>query len=253
MQNVQSMLSTASSFTEELYASLRMDARQFDQTKIPLDKLKTHGTTIGMLRVDNGERLIAFSDGKMTVGDMAFGSKMDKVMQVDDHTCLLISGSATMGIRLAHSLRSYIAIRENTDHRLLPASAKVNFLVGALAQMFPMAAQGMGVVPLMATFDRAHSQEGRLYLFTMDGSVAPINTCKVYGSGFTPGNGALEILYDEEVHTNGFVGLAKGIDFTHRILEKTTTDDNHSGGSWTIKIIDKDGVHTVEEDSHGQR
>ena len=185
----------------------------------------------------------------MSVGNMAFGLDMDKVLQTDDHSCLLISGSATHGVLLARSLRSFTAIRQNADQRPLPASAKTSFLRDALLRMLPLAAQGMGVMPLFATFDRGYSEEARVYLFTMDGTFKRVE-CKVLGSGFHAGNAILEDRTGEIVQKGGSITLDKGLWITKRVLRKTSVDDNGSGGQCRIKIISNEGVQIVEGD-HG--
>lgn len=232
-------------FTSELLAGLEWDLSRLGST-VSLEEMKTHGTTIGAMRVNGGRAVVAFSDGKMSVMEQAWSKDADKVIQTDAHTCFLISGSAVLGIDMAKALRTWVASIENSQQFTLTARSKVNFVSEMLKRTREAASHGMGVMPILATFDVANTMQGKVFMFTQDGMWMDKDVF-VLGSGHHAGHGPLKEDYQREVASSGDVSLARGVELARETLERTEREDNASGGKKTIKIIDAGGVRLGEE------
>ena len=232
-------------FKAELLERLDWDFSRLG-TAVSIEEMKTHGTTIGAMIVDDGRAVVAFSDGKMSVMDQAWCKDADKVIQTDSHTCFLISGSAVLGVEMAKALGSLVASIQNSQQFTLTARARVNFVTEMLKQIRGAASHGMGVEPILATYDVANTQQGKVFMFTQDGMWLDKKVF-VYGSGHHSGHGPLVQDYTREVEAREVVSLARGIELARQTLETTKEEDNASGGKQTIKIIDASGVRLIEE------
>jgi proteasome beta subunit len=203
----------------------------------------SHGTTIGAISVDHGERVVAFSDGKVSVQERAFELTYDKIFPVDDYSCLLISGVLEVGNVLVSRLRTYIGIYEDADQRSLTARAKVNFIEDFQRQSLSLALRGLVCMPIFVTYDQVYHQRSRIFITTPGGATSERNPYCVLGSGSADGDPVLDELTRRELKEQGTISLERGLSMAQKILERTAEKDNHSGGRPTFKIIDRDGVH----------
>lgn len=214
-----------------------------DLTGIPPDTdlkaLTLHGTTIGAFLIGNGEAAVVFSDGKASMGTEAFSMTMDKIIKVDRRSCLLISGSPSVGERFARALRSWTGYLEDSENRPLPVRGKVNFLQDALASNGPrLAAFGLVLMPIFVTYDEERGKARTFALFP-DGTSLEKESTALLGSGYTSGNSLLEELWTPGLSETDGIALAR------RVLAKTTTKDNASGGQHTVKVLGAAGIRLI--------
>jgi len=197
-----------------------------------------HGTTIGAFLVDGGQTVVAFSDGKVSMGTQAVALDYRKGLPLDSHTVLLMAGSPVLGTLTARLLRAYI--RSYQDLRMgrpMSADPKKTRLARELLGMFGLAASGILLAPILATYD-VYKKRARVFGYSMEGS---FNERHDYATG---GSGASVYKVIKE-RRKADMTPDEGVALAEYLVKDTTEDDIGSGGRAFVYLLDSNGTRLV--------
>lgn len=208
-------------------------------TLLPETELK-HGTTIGAFVIEDGSRALAFSDGKVSMGNEPVHMTYRKMLQVDPHTDMLFSGSPSLAVRVGRALRNWVGYREDTTNLPMTPRGKELALESMLMQGIGLAGAGILLAPILVTYD-PQKERIRLFNFGPDGSMTEHTNFTVSGSG------ARARLVLGERWKPGLT-VEEGAALVRRLIrEIPETIDSFSGGTPSIDLVGPGGISVVEE------
>ncbi len=179
------------------------------------------GTTVLAMRFADG--VIMAGDRRAVEGFSIADERIEKVFPADDFSAIGIAGAAGQATEIVRLFQTELEHYEKVEGDALSLEGKANRLAQMIRQNFPMALQGLVVVPLFAGYD-PRKGEGRLYRYDVTGGRWEEADFHSTGSGsvharatlkkrFRPGldrataiRAAVEALYDasqEDVATGG--------------------------------------------------
>jgi proteasome beta subunit len=180
-----------------------------------------HGTTVLALKYREG--VVMAGDRRAVEGFTIADERIDKVFPADDTSAVAIAGAAGHATEIVRLFQTELEHYEKVEGDRLSLEGKANRLAQMIRQNFPMALQGLVVVPLFAGYDDRRG-EGRLFRYDVTGGRWEEADYHATGSGslhargtlkkrWRPGIGresaiqaAVEALYDaaqEDVATGG--------------------------------------------------
>ena len=112
-----------------------------------------HGTTVLGLRYADG--VIVAGDRRATAGYAIADDKMRKVFAADDYSAIAIAGVAGMAIEMVKLFQLELEHYEKLTGDRLSLEGKANRLAQMIRENFPLAMQGLVVVPLFGGYDAA--------------------------------------------------------------------------------------------------
>jgi proteasome beta subunit len=121
-----------------------------------------HGTTILAMRFADG--IVMAGDRRATEGFNIADRRMEKVFPADDYSAVAIAGAAGPAIDLVRLLQVELEHYEKLEGDRLSLEGKANRLAQMIKQNFPLALQGLVVVPLFGGFDQRRD-EGRIFRY----------------------------------------------------------------------------------------
>jgi proteasome beta subunit len=124
------------------------------------------GTTILALRYDQG--VVVAGDRRATEGFSIAHRSIEKVFPTDETSAVAIAGVAGPATEMVRQFQTELEHYEKVAGMKLTLEGKANKLAQLLRTNFPMALQGLFVVPIFAGFDdRKH--EGRIFKYDLTG------------------------------------------------------------------------------------
>lgn len=210
----------------------------------------THGTTVLALRYDGG--VLTLADRRATMGNLIMYDQAEKIVALDDHTVVAISGSFARSIEVCRMLKHAFKYYARTHLHELSLEGKLNEVSRALQGNLSAAMSGVGLfIPILSAYDR---RSDRFEVFFFDGAGARFQNADYAcaGSGSERIRGVFEYLLRtgpnladrplEEV-------LREGL----RMLDIAADLDSATGGFGKVlpaaHVLDRDGHRDVEEAS----
>jgi proteasome beta subunit len=146
------------------------------------------GTTILALTFADG--VVVAGDRRATAGFQIADRKIEKVYPADEHSAIAIAGAAGPAMDMVKLFQTELEHYEKVEGEKLSLEGKANKLAAMVKANFPMAMQGLLVVPLFAGYDLRRG-EGRLYRY--DGVGGRYEETEYYadGSGGKDARGSL--------------------------------------------------------------
>jgi len=210
------------------------------------------GTTV--LAVQYADGVLVAGDRRATAGNTIMYDRADKVIDVDDHSVMAISGSPALAYEMARVLDYSFRYYRRSQLQELSMEGKLRTLSRLVRDNLGMALQGIGVVlPLFATYDTVED-EGKLYFYDALGTQFEMAEFAVAGSGSVWIRGAL---YYQNRWQRRLVeaDLDEAAATTLRMLEAAAHYDAATGGVReqtaivpTLKAVTREGVQTLDED-----
>jgi proteasome beta subunit len=202
-----------------------------------------HGTTILGLKFEGG--VVMAGDRRATEGFSIADEKMEKVFPADDYSCVAIAGAAGQATEIVKLFQVELEHYEKVQGDRLSLEGKANRLAQMIRQNFPMALQGLVVVPLFGGYDERR-REGRLYRYDATGGRWEEENFHSTGSGGKPAKTTLKKRWKP--------GLARPDALTAAVeaLRDASEEDVATGGPDpvrgifpSIKVITSGGVEEV--------
>lgn len=204
------------------------------------------GTTILALTFADG--VVMAGDRRATAGYQIADRKIEKVYPADDHSAIAIAGAAGPAMDMVKLFQTELEHYEKVEGERLSLEGKANKLAGMVKANFPMAMQGLLVVPLFAGYDLRRAA-GRLYRY--DGVGGRYEETEFYadGSGGKDARGSLRARWRP--------GMSRG-DALRAALEAlidASEEDTATGGPDlirgiypTVAIVTATGYEQVPDD-----
>ena len=243
------------SFTQVL-ATLRgpeHDAGARTTAPLPheLHELLVDGTTVLALRHTGG--VVIAGDRRATAGNLISKKDMRKVFPADRHSAVAISGSAGPAMDMARVFATELEHYEKIEGETLSLDGKSNKLAGMVRSHFPMAVQGLVVVPLFCGVDRRTGESGIFDYDPVGGRYrAADHACA--GSGSLMARQTLKRMHDPDADAEQAVRLAL------EALLDAADDDSATGGPDRVRglypivatISAEDGYQELDTDEIAQ-
>ncbi len=230
-----------------LSADLRLPAPE--PAAAPADVPHVHGTTVIAVKFDGG--VINVGDRRATANFAVMYDKAEKVLALDDHTLLAISGSFARAMEVVRYLRHSFRYFERSQLQPMSLDGKLSEVAKLVAAGLPGLMDGTGgVIPILSTFDK-QAAEGRIFFY--DGLGARFESAE-YGAA---GSGSVQIrgAFDYIVRTRGpFHRMPREAALREALtLLGIAADLDAATGGWArhlplAKTITAEGIRDVPED-----
>ncbi|MEA2557341.1 MAG: proteasome beta subunit [Actinomycetota bacterium] len=148
-----------------------------------------HGTTVLGLKYADG--VIMAGDRRATAGYSIADAKMRKVFAADDFSAIAIAGAAGMALDMVKLFQLELEHYEKLTGDRLSLEGKANRLAQMIRGNFPLAMQGLVVVPLFGGFDLRRG-EGRIFYYDATGGRWEEDDFQTNGSGGQPAKNSLK-------------------------------------------------------------
>ena len=149
----------------------------------------THGTTVLGLKYADG--VIMAGDRRATAGYSIADAKMRKVFPADDFSAIAIAGAAGMALDMVKLFQLELEHYEKLTGDRLSLEGKANRLAQMIRANFPLAMQGLVVVPLFGGYDLRRG-EGRIFYYDATGGRWEEDDYQTNGSGGQPAKNSLK-------------------------------------------------------------
>jgi proteasome beta subunit len=147
------------------------------------------GTTVLGLRFADG--IVMTGDRRATAGYTVADAKMRKVFAADDFSAIAIAGAAGQAVETVRLFQLELEHYEKLTGDRLSLEGKANRLAQMIRANFPLALQGLVVVPLFGGYDQLRN-EGRLFYYDATGGRWEEDDYQATGSGAQPAKNSLK-------------------------------------------------------------
>jgi proteasome beta subunit len=147
------------------------------------------GTTVLGLRYADG--IVMAGDRRATAGYTIADAKMKKVFAADDFSAIAIAGAAGQAVETVRLFQLELEHYEKLTGDRLSLEGKANRLAQMIRANFPLAVQGLVVVPLFGGYDEGRD-EGRLFYYDATGGRWEEEDYQATGSGAQPAKNSLK-------------------------------------------------------------
>jgi proteasome beta subunit len=211
--------------------------------------IDTHSTTVIAVKYKDG--VINVADRRATAGYTVMYDQAEKVLPLDDHTLISISGSFAKSVEVVRYLRHTFKYFERSQLQPMSQEGKLMELQRVIVNNVPAALQGIGAfIPVLSTFD-PDTDQGRIYFYDALGGQFETAEYGAAGSGSGPIRGAFEYI----LRTKGpfrDMDRATALKETLTLLEIAADLDTATGGSSkhlpAAKYITAQGISDFTED-----
>ena len=213
----------------------------------------TEGTTILALRYDDG--VLVAGDRRATAGNAVIYDRADKVLQIDDHSVMAISGSPAMAYEIARILEHSFQYHRRRQLTEMSIEAKLRRLSILIRDNLPMAMQGIGaVIPIFAIYD-PRDTTGKIFFYDALGAQFEVTDFTTTGSGAAAIRGVMYHLnrWGEtpfaSLPREEAIGLSLRLLFTASEYDSATGRYERTADVFpTIKTVTADGLSDVSVD-----
>jgi proteasome beta subunit len=147
------------------------------------------GTTVLGLRYAEG--IVMAGDRRATAGYTIADARMKKVFAADEFSAIAIAGAAGQAVETVRLFQLELEHYEKLTGDRLSLEGKANRLAQMIRANFPLAVQGLVVVPLFGGYDEGRS-EGRLFFYDATGGRWEEEDYQATGSGAQPAKNSLK-------------------------------------------------------------
>ena len=205
-----------------------------------------HGTTVLGLKYADG--MLMAGDRRATSGNLIADPKMRKVFAADAYSAIAIAGAAGQAVELVKLFQLELEHYEKITGDRLSLEGKANRLAQMIRGNFPMAMQGLVVVPLFGGFDERRS-EGRIFYYDATGGRWEEDDFQTTGSGSLPAKNSLKKRWTPGLDADAALAVAV------EALIDAAEDDAATGGPdvargiWPVVMtVTAEGAADVPED-----
>lgn len=205
----------------------------------------TEATTVLALQYREG--VLMAGDRQATDGVAVSHRSLQKVFAADAFSAVAIAGAAGPALEMVRLFQVELEHYEKIEGVGLSLEGKANFLARLVRGHFPLARQGLVVVPLFAGYDQ-RGEEGRLYSFDVVGGRYEESEYSATGSGGRLAKSYLRATFRKGLEETEAVGL------TMRALVSAAEEDLGTGGPDlrrgifpTVLTVGTDGVRELPD------
>jgi proteasome beta subunit len=209
---------------------------------VPLPK----GTTVLALRFREGA--VIAGDRQATEGTQIATRRIEKVFKGDEHSAIAIAGVAGPCLEMARLFQTELEHYEKLEGVELSTEGKANKLAQMVKMNFPMALQGLVVIPIFVGFDLKRS-EGKIYKYDVTGGRYEEADYHATGSGGGHARATMKKAYRADADESGAIHTA-----IEALCDAAEEDVGTSGPDFvrgifpTVKTVTARGIVDLEED-----
>ncbi len=208
----------------------------------------THGTTVIAVKYKDG--VLNVADRRATAGMGIMYDRAEKILALDDHTLLSISGSFATSIEISRYLRHAFKYYQRSQLQPMSLEGKLSEVSRRISQNLPMAMQGIGAfIPILSAFD-TEANEGRIFFY--DGMGARFESSEFGAAG--SGSSAIRGSFDYIVRTKkpfSDMDLQEALYESLILLDIAADLDAATGGYSKIlpsaKAVTREGILNLDE------
>ncbi len=236
-----------------------------DAFQLPLQGEVSHGTkleipeatTVVAMRYSEG--IIIAGDRRATAGTAVIHDRAEKVLPIDTHSVLAISGAPAMAYEIARVLKHSFQYFRRSQLQELSVEGKLRTLSRLIRDNLPMAMQGIGaVIPIFALYAPQTDETengGKIYFYDALGAHFENVDFATTGSGSIWIRGVLryidrwgETRLEDMNQQQATITILRLLD-TASEYDAATSGYNAKAEIFpTVKTITQDGVETLSED-----
>ncbi len=206
-----------------------------------------HGTTVIAVRYRSG--VVIAGDRRATEGVSIAHRAIEKVFPADKFSAVAIAGAAGPAIEMVKLFQTQLEHYEKVEGSSLSLEGKANQLSQMVRSHFPLALQGLAIIPLFAGYDAKRSA-GRIFSYDVTGGRYEESEFHTTGSGSRSARTTIKLGYKEGFSLDDAVRLAI------KALYEAADDDAATGGPDIIRDIfpivakvDDEGYSALDRDS----
>jgi proteasome beta subunit len=205
-----------------------------------------HGTTVLALKFEDG--VLMAGDRRATEGYSIADERIDKVFPADESSAVAIAGAAGQATEIVKLFQTELEHYEKVEGDRLSMEGKANRLAQLIRQNFPMALQGLVVVPLFAGYDERRG-EGRIFRYDATGGRWEETDFHANGSGSSHARGTLKKRWRPGLDLISATRAAVEALYDASQEDVATGGPNPLRGIYpTVKTITAQGVDPVPEE-----
>ncbi len=211
--------------------------------------IDTHGTTVIAVKYKDG--VLNVADRRATAGMSVMFDRSEKILALDDHTLVSISGSFAKAIEISRYLRHSFKYYSRSQLQPMSLEGKLAEMTRAITNNLPMALQGIGAfIPVLTAYD-LDADEGRIFFY--DGMGARFESSEFGAAG--SGSSAIRGSFDYIVRTKkpfSDMSLDEALRESLILLDIAADLDAATGGYSKIlpaaKAVTREGILAIDED-----
>lgn len=208
--------------------------------------LVPHGTTVLALKYADG--VVMAGDRRAVEGFTIADERVEKVFAADDLSAVAIAGAAGQATEIVRLFQTELEHYEKVEGERLSLDGKANRLAQMIRQNFPMALQGLVVVPLFAGYDERR-EEGRLFRYDVTGGRWEETDYHSTGSGSLHARGTLKKRWRPGLSKDQAVRAAVEALYDASQEDVATGGPNPLRGLYpSVKTLTSSGVGAVPEE-----
>jgi len=188
---------------------------------LPPEMRPAHGTTVIGLKFADG--IVMAGDRRATEGFSIADRRMEKVFPADEFSAVAIAGAAGPAVDIVRLLQVELEHYEKLEGDRLSLEGKANRLAQMIKQNFPLAMQGLVVVPLFGGYDLRRA-EGRIFRYDAVGGRYEDIDFHATGSGGVHAKASLKKSYRPDL------GQADAVRAAIEALVDASDEDAATGG-----------------------
>jgi proteasome beta subunit len=205
----------------------------------------SHGTTVLALRFADG--VLIAGDRRAVEGFSIADERIEKVFPADEHSAIAIAGAAGQATEMVRLFQTELEHYEKVEGERLSLDGKANRLAQMIRQNFPMALQGLVVVPLFAGFDERRGV-GRLFRYDVTGGRWEEGDYHSTGSGSLHARGTMKKRWRPDLDRGAAVRVAVEALYDASQEDVATGGPNPLRGIYpSVKVITAGGFEAIAQ------
>lgn len=205
-----------------------------------------HGTTVLGLKFEGG--VVFAGDRRATSGYTIADDRMDKVFAADDYSAIAIAGVAGQAAEIVKLFQLELEHYEKITGDRLSLEGKANRLAQMIRGNFPLAVQGLVVVPLFGGYDERRN-EGRIFYYDATGGNWEEEDYHATGSGENPAKSSLKKRWRPGLNRDEALRVAVEALVDAAEEDVATGGPNPARGIFpTVLLVGSGGVEPIAED-----
>lgn len=239
---------SGSSFCDLLAGRLPFLLTKWDGLQLSPEEMSSlpAGTTVLALKYRGG--VVIAGDRQATEGTQIATRRIEKVFKADEHSAIAIAGVAGPCLELARLFQTELEHYEKLEGVELSTEGKANKLAQMVKMNFPMALQGLVVIPIFVGYDRKR-EEGKIYKYDVTGGRYEETEYHATGSGGAHARATMKKRYRTDMDEEATVYAA-----LEALCDAAEEDVGTAGPDFirgifpTVKSVTARGIVDVEED-----
>jgi len=205
-----------------------------------------HGTTVLGLKFAGG--VVFAGDRRATEGFAVADDRIEKVFPADDYSAIAIAGVAGQAAEIVKLFQLELEHYEKITGDRLSLEGKANRLAQMIRGNFPLALQGLVVVPLFGGYDERRS-EGRIFYYDATGGRWEEDDYQATGSGGRPAKSSLKKRWRPDLSEDDAIRVAvEGLLDAAEEDVATGGPDPARGIFPTVLLVTSQGVSEVPDE-----